>query len=73
MILSPPSDVPVGDYEVRLRTECSAYNRPVPTEDKVYRVSVKARPNLLGTLGLVGGLVLLVIAVVIFGIRLARR
>lgn len=73
MVLSPPSDVPVGDYEVRLRTESSAYNRAVPSEDKVYRVSVKARPNLFGTLGLVGGLVLLVVAVVVFGVRLARR
>lgn len=71
--LIPPADAPVGDYEVRLRTECSAYNRPVPSEDKVYRISVKAHPNLLGTLGLVGALVLLVIAVVVFGVRLARR
>ncbi len=73
MDLVPPADVQVGDYEIRLRTESSAYNRPVPSEDKVYRVSVKARPNLIGTLGLVGALVLLVVAVIIFGVRLARR
>ncbi len=69
----PPSDVQVGDYEIRIKTESYAYNRSVPSEDKIYRVSVKAQTNVWGTAALVGGLLLLVIGIVIFGVKLTRR
>ncbi len=69
----PPQDVPVGDYEVRLKTESYAYNRRVPSEDKIYRISVKARTNIWGTAALVGGLLVIVVGIVVFGIRLTRR
>lgn len=69
----PPSDVVVGDYEVRLKTESYAYGRRVPSEDKIYRVSVKAQTSLWGTVGLIGGLLVLVIGIVVFGIKLTRR
>jgi hypothetical protein len=69
----PPPDVPVGDYEVRLKTESYAYNRQVPSEDKIYRVSVKARANVWGTALLIGGLLVLVLSLVIFGVKLTRR
>jgi hypothetical protein len=69
----PPSDVQVGDYEVRIKTESYAYNRLVPSEDKIYRVSVKAKTNVWGTAGLVGGLLAIVIGIVIFGVKLTRR
>jgi len=69
----PPSEVPVGDYEVRIKTESYAYNRRVPSEDKIYRVSVKAQTNIWGTVGLIGGLLLLVIGIVVFGVKLTRR
>ncbi len=69
----PPPDVPVGDYEVRIKTESYAYNRRVPSEDKIYRVSVKARTNVWGMAGLIGALLLLVIGIVVFGIKLTRR
>ena len=69
----PPSDVMVGDYEVRIKTESYAYNRRVPSEDKIYRVSIKAQTNVWGTAALVGGLLLIVIGIVIFGVKLTRR
>ncbi|HYK90097.1 MAG TPA: NEW3 domain-containing protein [Acidobacteriota bacterium] len=69
----PPSEVPVGDYEVRIKTESYAYNRRVPSEDKIYRVSVKAQTNVWGTAALVGGLLLIVVGIVIFGVKLTRR
>jgi hypothetical protein len=69
----PPPDVPVGDYEVRLKTESYAYNRRVPSEDKIYRISVKAQANVWGTALLSGGLLILVLGLVIFGVKLTRR
>jgi len=71
-IISPP-DAPVGDYEVRLKTESYAYNRAVPSEDKIFRVSVKARANIWATVGLIGGLLFVIVGIVIFGIKLTRR
>jgi hypothetical protein len=69
----PPPDVPVGDYEVRLKTESYAYNRQVPSEDKIFRVSVKAQANIWGTVALIGGVLILVLGLVVFGIKLTRR
>lgn len=69
----PPADVPVGDYEVRIKTESYAYNRRVPSEEKIYRISLKAPPNLLGMGALIGSLLALVVGIVIFGVKLTRR
>lgn len=69
----PPDDVAVGDYEVRIKTESSAYNRKVPTEEKIYRVSVAAKSNVWTTLGIVGTLLALVGGVVFAGVKLTRR
>jgi uncharacterized membrane protein len=69
----PPPDAPVTDYEVRLQTESYAYNRQVPSEDKIFRVSVKAQTNIWGTAALIGGLLVFVLGLVIFGVRLTRR
>jgi hypothetical protein len=69
----PAADAGIGDYEVRIKTEAFADNRRVQSEDKIYRVSLKARTSVLGTSALVGSLLLLVTGVVVFGIKLTRR
>ncbi|RPI20631.1 MAG: hypothetical protein EHM61_26640 [Acidobacteria bacterium] len=69
----PPDSVPVGDYEVRIKSESFAYNRRVPTEDKIYRVNVKAPANLWATAGLVGGLLAILVGIVVFGVKLTKR
>jgi len=62
-----------GTYEVRIKSESYAYNRRVPSEDKIYRVSVKAGTNVWGTTALIGGLLLLVVGIVVLGLKLTRR
>lgn len=69
----PARDAPVGDYEVRLKTESQAFNRRVPAEDKIFRVSVTARRNLLGLAGVVALLFGLVAGIVVVGMRVTRR
>ncbi len=73
LAIYPPADVGVGEYEVRIKTESYAYNRRVPAEDKIYRVSVKSGASLWATLGLVGALLALIAGIVVFGIRLTRH
>jgi hypothetical protein len=71
--IMPPTDVGVGDYEVKIKTDAISNNRKVPTQDQSDRIHVMAPPNVLATAGLVGLLLALVGGIVVFGIRLTRR
>ncbi len=71
--IEPPTEVSVGDYEVRLKSESFAYNRQLPSEDKIFRVSVKARTNLFAIIGLLALLIGLVAAIIVAGVKLTRR
>ncbi len=68
-----PSDAAVGDYEIRIRTQSFAYNRQVPSEDKIFRVSVKARSKLWMAGGIFGSLLALAAGIVVVGVKLSRR
>jgi len=73
MTIQPPADVAVGDYELRIKTESTAYDRLIPSENKVFRVSVTAKSS-----SLLFGLVLIVVVVGVTGavtaaVRLTRR
>jgi hypothetical protein len=69
----PPADVAVGDYEPKIKTECSADNRKVESEDKIVRIHVASKTNYLGISLLVLLLVGLLVGIVVFGIKLTRR
>jgi uncharacterized membrane protein len=69
----PPADVAVGDYEPKIKTECLADNRRVESEDKIVRVHVASKTNVLGIGLLVLLLVGLLVGIVVFGIKLTRR
>jgi hypothetical protein len=69
----PPLSVAVGDYEPKIKTECIADNRQVESEDKIVRIHVSAKTNVLGITLLVLFLVGLLVGIVIFGIKLTRR
>jgi hypothetical protein len=69
----PPSDVGVGDYEVKIKTDAISNNRKVPTQDQSDRIHVMAPPNIKATAALIGFLLVLVGGIVWFGIKLTRR
>ncbi len=71
--LIPPADVAVGDYEPKLKTECRADNRRIESEDKIVRVHVSSRANVIGVAVLVLLLAGLLVGIVVFGIKLTRR
>jgi hypothetical protein len=71
--LIPPSDVAVGDYEPKLKTECRADNRKVESEDKTVRIHVASRTNIIGIGVLILLLIGLLVGIVVFGIKLTRR
>ena len=71
--LLPPSDVGVGDYEVKIKTDAISNNRKVPTQDQSNRIHVMAPPNIKATAALIGLLLAVVGGIVVFGIKLTRR
>ena len=73
IVVTPPADAPVGDYEIRVRTESSAHNRRVSDNEKIFRISVKARRNLLGAGLLVTMLLGLIAGLGYVAMRLTRR
>jgi hypothetical protein len=69
----PPEGLGMGDYEAKIKTNASANNRPVETEDKRVRIHVKSETSLLGNVILGLFIVGILLAMVIFGIKLSRR
>jgi len=69
----PPSDVSVGDYEPKIRTDSAAENRRVESEDKIVRIHITSKTNVLGISVLILLLVGLLVGIVVFGIKLTRR
>jgi hypothetical protein len=73
LVLVPPKDVAVGDYDIKLRTDALSADRRVDTEDKTLRVHVAPPANWVGTAALVVLLLGLVGGMVWFGLRLTKR
>jgi hypothetical protein len=69
----PPTDVSVGDYEPKIRTDSTAENRRVESEDKIVRIHITSKTNVLGITVLILLLVGLLVGIVVFGIKLTRR
>jgi NPCBM-associated, NEW3 domain of alpha-galactosidase len=69
----PPDGVSVGDYEPKIRTDALADNRRVESEDKIVRIHITSKANVLGIGALVLLLVGLLVGIVVFGIKLTRR
>jgi hypothetical protein len=73
VVLVPPHDVGVGDYDIKIRTDALSAERRVDTEDKTVRVHVSPPANWLGTTALIVLLLGLVGGIVVFGLKLTRR
>jgi hypothetical protein len=70
---TPPTDIAVGKYDIRVRTTGMSAGTPVSGEDKTITVEILPGTNIFGTLALIILILGLVTAVVIFGIRLSRK
>jgi hypothetical protein len=69
----PPDGVSVGDYEPKIRTDALADNRRVESEDKIVRIHISSKANVVGIGALVLLLIGLLVGIVVFGIKLTRR
>jgi uncharacterized membrane protein len=68
-----PEDMPVGSYEVRVRTTSFADEKPIEGEDKNVTVRVQARTSIAAPTFLILLLLGIITAVVVVGVRIAKR
>jgi hypothetical protein len=73
LIFEIPDDMPVGSYEVRVRTTSFADEKPIEGEDKNVTVRVQARASIAAPAILILLLLGIITAVVVVGIRIAKR
>lgn len=69
----PPVDVSVEDYEPKIKTECTSFGRRIESEDKIVRIHILSKTNILGITVLITLLISLLVGIVVFGIKLTRR
>jgi len=70
---TPPADVAVGRYEVRIRTSSLSDDQPISGEDKTVTIEIRPETNILGTAIIILLIIGLVLGIVVYGIRLSRR
>ncbi len=73
LTFTPPADVSVGKYEIRLRSTSLSNEQQVTAEDKIVTVEIVPESNFWGTAFLVLLIVGLVGGMVVFGIKLSRK
>jgi hypothetical protein len=69
----PPDELGMGDYEAKIKTNAMANNRPVETEDKRVRIHIRSETSLIGNIILGLSIIGILLAIVIFGVKLSRR
>ena len=71
--LQPGTDVGVGEYEAQIEARGQSGSEVIDAIEKRLKVRISAQTNIIATLLLVGGLVLLIVGIVVFGVKLSRR
>jgi hypothetical protein len=71
--LFPSPDLGVGDYTVRVDAECSYEGQKIAIDDKIVRIHVESRANIVGGVILLLILAGALVGISVFLVRLARR
>jgi hypothetical protein len=71
--LKPGSEVGVGEYEAQIEARGQSGSEVIDAIEKRLKVRISAQTNIMATLLLVGGLVILIVGIVVFGVKLSRR
>ena len=71
--LQPGTDVGVGEYEATIEARGQSGSEVIEAIERRLKVKISAKTNIIATLLLVGGLVILIVGIVVFGVKLSRR
>jgi hypothetical protein len=69
----PNNNIAVGSYETKIKTNSISDNKRLESEDKIVRIHIKAKTNVLFSIFLVIILLGAIIGIVYYGITLTRR
>lgn len=70
---TPPENIAVGKYEVRIQSSALSSGQPISGTDKIATIEIKAESNVIGTILVVLFILLIVGGIVVYGVRLSRR
>ena len=71
--LTPPSDLGVSEYDVRVEAAGFVANERIEAQEKDLTIRVEARANILRNVLIIGGVIGLVVGVAIVSIKVSRR
>lgn len=73
LTFTPPSDVGVGKYDIRVKATSRSDNQPLEAEPRTVTIQVNPKANVFGTAFIVLAIIGLVVGIVVFGVRLSKR
>jgi len=73
ILLTPPSDVSVGDFEATIKIESLTDDERIRSEDKKLRIHIYSSTNVLLTVFLALALIGVLIGILYYGIRLSKK
>jgi hypothetical protein len=71
--LQPGTDVGVGEYVATIKAQGQSGGEVIEAIERGLTIKISAKANIIATLLLVGGLVILIVGIVVFGVKLSRR
>lgn len=73
LTFTPPADVAVGRYEVRIRSNSFSEGQPINGDDKTVTIEIQPETNIWGTALLILMVIGLVLGIIIYGVKLSKR
>ncbi len=70
---TPPENIAMGKYEIRIKTSGLSSGLPVSGSEKIATVEIRSKTNIIGTAAIVLFILLIVGGIVFYGIRLSRK
>lgn len=71
--LTPPADIGVGEYDIRVKAEAEVGTEKIMALDKSISVRVGSKSNLIGNMVLISLLLALVVGIAVASIKISRR
>jgi len=73
LAFTPPDDIAVGKYEVRIKSSGLSDGRPITASDKIVAIEIRSETNLLVAILIVFFILAIVGGMVTYGVKLSRK
>jgi len=73
LVFTPPENIAVGKYEVRIKSSGLSDGRPIIGSDKIVTIEIRSETNLFITILIVLFILAIVGGMVVYGVKLSRK